>query len=66
MAAEALLLHVEGMIAEGEAIPEPSTAEQVLAKPRVERRQEDLGAAQDRHLASHPAAILSALRRKAR
>ena len=31
MAAEALLLHVEGMIAEGEAIPEPSTREQVLA-----------------------------------
>ena len=33
MAAEALLLHVEGMIAEGEIIPEPSTAEQVLANP---------------------------------
>ena len=33
MAAEALLLHVEGMLAEGEAIPEPSTAEQVLANP---------------------------------
>jgi predicted RNase H-like HicB family nuclease len=33
MAAEALLLHVEGMIAEGEVIPEPSTAEQVLANP---------------------------------
>ena len=30
MAAEALLLHVEGMIAEGETIPEPFTAEQVL------------------------------------
>ena len=33
MAAEALLLHVEGMLAEGEAIPEPSTREQVLANP---------------------------------
>ena len=31
MAAEALLLHVEGMLAEGETIPEPSTREQVLA-----------------------------------
>jgi len=27
MAAEALALHVEGMLAEGEAIPEPSTPE---------------------------------------
>ena len=33
MAAEALRLHVEGMLAEGEAIPEPSTREQVLANP---------------------------------
>jgi len=32
-AAEALLLHVKGMLAEGEAIPEPSTREQVLANP---------------------------------
>ena len=65
MAAEALLLHVEGMLAEGEAIPEPSTAEQVLANPGW-RRQEDLGAAQVRRLArqdaSQPAAILNALR----
>src|SRR6516165_2552971 len=33
MAAEALALHVEGMLAEGEAIPEPSTPEQVKANP---------------------------------
>jgi predicted RNase H-like HicB family nuclease len=33
MAAEALLLHVEGMIAEGETIPEPSTPEQVAKNP---------------------------------
>jgi len=31
--AEALQLHVEGMLVEGEAIPEPSTREQVLANP---------------------------------
>jgi predicted RNase H-like HicB family nuclease len=34
MAAKALLLNVEGMIAEGEAIPEPSTREQVLANAK--------------------------------
>ena len=34
MAAEALLLHVEGMLAEGETIPEPSSPEQVKANPK--------------------------------
>jgi predicted RNase H-like HicB family nuclease len=33
MAAEALLLHVEGMLAEGETIPDPSSPEQVMANP---------------------------------
>src|SRR5262245_18809615 len=33
MAEEALALHVEGMIAESEAIPEPSTLEEVMADP---------------------------------
>jgi predicted RNase H-like HicB family nuclease len=33
MAAEALALHVEGMLAEGETIPEPSGLEQVRADP---------------------------------
>jgi predicted RNase H-like HicB family nuclease len=33
MAEEALALHVEGMLAEGEAIPTPSSFDQVRAKP---------------------------------
>ena len=33
MAAEALALHVEGMLAEGEAIPAPSSLDQVRADP---------------------------------
>jgi predicted RNase H-like HicB family nuclease len=33
MAAEALALHVEGMLAEGEAIPEPSSLDQVRGDP---------------------------------
>jgi predicted RNase H-like HicB family nuclease len=33
MAEEALTLHVDGMIADGEAIPEPSTLEEVMADP---------------------------------
>jgi predicted RNase H-like HicB family nuclease len=33
MAQEALALHVEGMLAEGEAIPEPSSFDQVQAEP---------------------------------
>jgi predicted RNase H-like HicB family nuclease len=33
MAAEALALHVEGLLAEGEAIPDPSSLEQVRADP---------------------------------
>src|SRR5262249_55250491 len=33
MAAEALALHVEGLLAEGEAIPEPSSLEQVRDNP---------------------------------
>jgi predicted RNase H-like HicB family nuclease len=33
MAQEALALHVEGMLAEGESIPEPSSFEQVRAEP---------------------------------
>lgn len=31
MAAEALALHIEGMVEDGEAIPEPSSLEQVMA-----------------------------------
>src|SRR5215472_13459348 len=34
MAAEALALHVEGMLAEGEAIPEPSSFNQIRAEYR--------------------------------
>jgi HicB_like antitoxin of bacterial toxin-antitoxin system len=34
MAAEALKFHVEGMTEDGEAIPEPSTLEAVMADPR--------------------------------
>ena len=33
MAAEALALHLEGMVADGEAIPEPTTLEAVMADP---------------------------------
>jgi len=33
MAAEALALHVEGMLAEGEAIPDPSSFDQVRGNP---------------------------------
>jgi predicted RNase H-like HicB family nuclease len=33
MAAEALALHLEGMAAEGEAIPEPSQLETIMADP---------------------------------
>jgi|SRR6185312_1252017 predicted RNase H-like HicB family nuclease len=33
MAEEALALHVEGMVADGEAIPEPSTLEEVMSDP---------------------------------
>lgn len=34
MAAEALLLHVEGLIGDGSLIPEPSDLDDVLADPR--------------------------------
>jgi predicted RNase H-like HicB family nuclease len=33
MAEEALALHVEGMVEDGEAIPEPSTLEEVMSNP---------------------------------
>lgn len=33
MAEEALAFHVEGMVEDGEAIPEPSSLEQVMADP---------------------------------
>src|SRR5262245_15694202 len=33
MAAEALALHVEGLLAEGEAVPDPSSFDQVRANP---------------------------------
>ena len=33
MASEALALHVEGMLGDGEPIPEPSTLEAVMADP---------------------------------
>jgi predicted RNase H-like HicB family nuclease len=33
MAEEALAFHVEGLVADGEAIPEPSTLEEVMADP---------------------------------
>jgi predicted RNase H-like HicB family nuclease len=33
MAAEALALHLEGMAAEGEAIPEPTSLEAIMAAP---------------------------------
>lgn len=34
MAAEALLLHVEGMVEDGDPIPEPSGLDEVLTDPR--------------------------------
>ncbi|MGP9811540.1 type II toxin-antitoxin system HicB family antitoxin [Rhodopseudomonas sp. NSM] len=34
MAAEALALHLEGMAEDGEAIPEPSTLEQIMQAPQ--------------------------------
>jgi len=34
MAAEALLLHVEGMMDDGDAIPEPSGLDEILTNPR--------------------------------
>ncbi|HTV67907.1 MAG TPA: type II toxin-antitoxin system HicB family antitoxin [Rhizobiaceae bacterium] len=33
MAAEALAFHIEGMIADGEAVPEPSSIEDIMANP---------------------------------
>jgi predicted RNase H-like HicB family nuclease len=33
MAEEALALHIDGLVEDGEAIPEPSTLEQVMADP---------------------------------
>ncbi|GKQ53138.1 type II toxin-antitoxin system HicB family antitoxin [Bradyrhizobium sp. Ce-3] len=33
MAAEALALHLEGMVADGEAVPEPSSLEEIMANP---------------------------------
>lgn len=33
MAAEALTFHIEGMVEDGDAIPEPSSLEQVMADP---------------------------------
>jgi predicted RNase H-like HicB family nuclease len=33
MAEEALTLHIEGMVEDGEAIPEPSTLEEVMSNP---------------------------------
>jgi predicted RNase H-like HicB family nuclease len=33
MAEEALALHIEGLLADGEAIPEPSTLEEIVADP---------------------------------
>jgi predicted RNase H-like HicB family nuclease len=33
MAEEALTLHIEGMVEDGEAIPEPSTPEEVMSDP---------------------------------
>ncbi|WP_407159579.1 type II toxin-antitoxin system HicB family antitoxin [Bradyrhizobium sp. STM 3557] len=33
MAEKALALHIEGLVEDGEAIPEPSTLEQVMADP---------------------------------
>jgi hypothetical protein len=33
MAAEALALHLEGMIADGEKVPEPSSIKAVMANP---------------------------------
>jgi len=34
MAEEALALHVEGLVADGEAVPEPSSLEEVMADPQ--------------------------------
>ena len=34
MAAEALALHVEGLVADGEAVPEPSSLKEVMANPQ--------------------------------
>jgi predicted RNase H-like HicB family nuclease len=33
MAEEALALHIEGMVEDGEAVPEPSVLEEVMADP---------------------------------
>jgi predicted RNase H-like HicB family nuclease len=33
MAEEALTLHIQGMVEDGEAIPQPSTLEQVMSDP---------------------------------
>lgn len=33
MAAEALALHLQGLVADGESIPEPSSLEEVMANP---------------------------------
>src|SRR5271168_1415802 len=33
MAAEALALHIEGMVEDGEAVPEPSSLETIMADP---------------------------------
>jgi len=33
MAEEALALHIEGMVEDGEAIPEPSTLEEIMSDP---------------------------------
>lgn len=35
LAAEALELHIEGMIADGEAVPTPSTLDEVMALPEA-------------------------------
>jgi predicted RNase H-like HicB family nuclease len=50
MAVEALLLHVEGMLAEGDKLPEPSTREQVLANPEWSDGKKIWVAAEDRCL----------------
>lgn len=34
MAVEALAFHIEGMIADGEAVPEPSSIEEIMTDPR--------------------------------
>jgi hypothetical protein len=35
MAAEALALHIEGMVEDGEAIPEPSTVDDIADDPAL-------------------------------